>query len=146
MSAGILNEVDNIVEALKPRFYESDLAEAPPVRKLAESVPRASAAVIEAYTAKMHARIAKVVEPLQAGSTVFLKKYDAKLEAAVELAAATRSRSTLASSPSRGVEKVLDKVEVGVGAWLSSLVTMAAVFAGVFFESRRIKRQEAARL
>jgi len=135
MSAGILNEVDNIVGALKPRFYNSESATAPHVQKLASSAPKAArAALIEAYTASMHADIAAVVSPVQIASTDFLQEYDSRLDTLLGL-----------NDVSEGGETLLDKVEVGVSSWASSLVTMAAVFAGVFFEARRNRRKLAPR-
>jgi len=139
MSAGILNEVDNIIDALKPKFYLSELSVTPSSK---------NAPVVEQYGEAMAAEIASVVTPIKEASGAFLALYDSKLDtlfASVGLEGADKalahaSRVNLASEPP---EVLADRAEVGVGVWVSYLATMAAVVGGVFFESYRTKRYPA---
>jgi hypothetical protein len=87
--------------------------------------------VLESFTASMRKDISEVSGSLQDASEAFLSTYNAKLDAL--LSVKTVPRQTLVA------EEVVDRVEVGVGAWAASLVTMAAVVAGVLIEHQRSK-------
>jgi hypothetical protein len=109
---------------------------------------------VSSFAKSMSDEIAAVTEPVTAASQVFLKDYNDKLDALLaevtgeslsSSSSTIKSRSTLAStgasSSSNQDEEVVGHKEVGVGAWISSLVTMGAVLCGVFFESQRSKYQ-----
>jgi hypothetical protein len=108
---------------------------------------------VSSFAKSMSDEIAAVTEPVTAASQVFLKDYNDKLDALLAevtgeslSSSSIKSRSTLAStgassSSSNQDEEVVGHKEVGVGAWISSLVTMGAVLCGVFFESQRSKYQ-----
>jgi len=178
ISGGMLAEIDNVVDTLKPHFYSSfvttDAAAGGSsghraMSTTASASPHANAAlngrtpVLTAYAHAMQSEIDEVVKPVTAASEAFLETYDSKLNAllaqynlpsaksAAELdsrtvgepspraATATTTATTrlAAASSSAEEEEVVEHRVEGVGSWASSLVTMAAVAAGVALEARR---------
>jgi hypothetical protein len=100
ISGGMLAEIDNVVDTLKPQFYSSFVttpdtaAQAATGRALSStssggsaSPPKAGAAVkartpvLAAYAHAMRTEIDAVVVPVTAASDAFLEAYDAKLAA-----------------------------------------------------------------
>jgi hypothetical protein len=156
ISGGILNEIDNIVDALKPRFYTSDttveakaakLSSASAVSFAAASASTSKTPLLERFSVAMQDEITSVTEPLTAASATFLDTYNAKLDALLESSMGTKKfagkavtlkaggRATLlAAAPT---EEVVEHESVGIGAWASTLLTMGAVVCGVVLEAQR---------
>jgi hypothetical protein len=184
ISGGMLAEIDNVVDTLKPQFYSSFVttpdtaAQAATGRALSStssggsaSPPKAGAAVkartpvLAAYAHAMRTEIDAVVVPVTAASDAFLEAYDAKLAALLnqyglvgavgvagggssgansakpsQRAAASATATRLAAAPGAAApsaDEVVERRAVGVGAWPSSLVAMAAAACGVALEARR---------
>ena len=145
MSAGILNEVDAIVDALKPRFYFADEA----VEKLAQTSGLPGAAgksasdvtkpVVARYHDRIHEQVRVITEPVNAATADFVDTYasnlDGLLRAAVERAAA--DPTSFAAGTTTTVEDTKDKAHVGISAWASTFVAMAAVLGAAFVQNRR---------
>jgi len=149
VSGAILNEIDNIVDSLKPRFYLSETVEAKAAKlsssnSFAPVVPSKSKStpLLERFSEALQNEVASVTEPLAEASATFLDTYNAKLDALLEASTGTQKltlkaggRATLlASEPT---EEVVERDAVGFGGWASSLVTMGAVVCGVLLEARR---------
>jgi hypothetical protein len=182
ISGGMLAEIDNVVDTLKPQFYSSFMTTPDPAAQAATgralsstssggsaSPPKAGEAVkartpvLAAYAHAMRTEIDAVVVPVTAASDAFLEAYDAKLAALLnqyglagaagaaggsgansakpsQRAAASATATRLAAAPGAAApsaDEVVERRAVGVGAWPSSLVAMAAAACGVALEARR---------
>lgn len=106
---------------------------------------------VSSFAKSMSEEISAVTEPVTAASEEFLKDYNTKLDALLsevlgdddesDTSAAVHGRSALSSTDADASEEVVGHKEVGVGSWISSLVTMGAVVCGVYFESQRSKNR-----
>lgn len=139
MSAGILNEIDNVIDTLKPVFL--------PDAAMVKTTPLATTTptpLLDSFSSSMQGEIESVVKPVKEASDSFLALYDSKLE---ELLTGSADSEAPLPQSARAMlnaeENVVEHVEVGVGAWTSSLITMGAVLVGVFIEAARARHQHA---
>jgi hypothetical protein len=137
-AGGILTEIDNVVEALKPRLYMTDASS---TSKFTTATANSGAAltVLDRHGKALQKEIRSAVQPMSAATEAFLASYNAKLDALLGIDSTTTAS---ASALNQEVEEVVEHLEVGVGAWASSAATVAAVVCGVLLEARRGKKQE----
>ena len=80
-----------------------------------------------------------VAEPVNAATASFVETYSSNLDALLRTATerAAADPTSLAAGGTTIVEETKDKVRVGVSAWASTLVAMAAVLGAAFVQNRR---------
>jgi hypothetical protein len=141
MSAGILNEVDAIVDTLKPRFY---LAEDVAVtRKTLQTQSTFYAErselkpIVARYHDRIHEQVRSITEPVNAATSDFIGTYSTNLDALLQATTKSTGNTEFVAFGKSVTVETEDKAFVGISAWASALVAMASVLGAAFVQNRR---------